>query len=180
MNWLEKMGLVECEDEPVTTDIPVEPQASIPTSTVEVDAEINSASNIVSDIYAQNNLSDKSDSIYAVQEYIATLPTEMPTATKQKTVAGILMVSKKPVADLVSDALNRMEVLRAARDKVVGEYTDEIDSAKADIETMKQAIEAANIKIKQDQDIITATNKSIDEEIKIMNELVEFCKGMGG
>ena len=180
MNWLEKMGLVECEDEPVTTDIPVEPQASIPTSTVEVDAEINSASNIVSDIYAQNNLSDKSDSIYAVQEYIATLPTEMPTATKQKTVAGILMVSKKSVADLVGDAINRMNVLRMAQEKIVGEHTNEINSAKADIETMKQAIEAASIKIKEYEDIIAATNKSVDEEIKLMNELVEFCKGMGG
>jgi len=180
MNWLERMGLVECEDESIPTEIPVDNHESVPTSTTEVDAEINSAANVVSDIYAQNDLSDKSNSIYAVQEYIATLPAEMPTATKQKTVAGILMVSKKSVADLVGDAINRMNVLRMAQEKIVGEHTNEINSAKADIETMKQAIEAASIKIKEYEDIIAATNKSVDEEIKLMNELVDFCNGMGG
>ena len=177
MSWLEKIGLVE-RDEP---EIPVEltvTQEAAPVPAANVDAEINSAANIVADIYAQNDLGDKSDSIYAVQAFIATLPAEMTTAKKQSTVAGILTVSQKPVADLVADALHRMDILRAAKEKIVGERTNEIATANGDIEALKQAIEAATIKIKEAEDIIAATNKSIDDELKTISDLVEFCNGM--
>lgn len=177
MSWFEKLGLVEREEPEVREGQPVV-QGSVTVPTADVDAEINSAANIVADVYAQNNLGDKSDSIYAVQAFIATLPAEMTTAKKQSTVAGILAVSQKPVADLVADALHRMDVLRAAREKIVAERTSEIATANGDIEALKQAIEAATIKIKEAEDIIAATNKSIDDELKIVSDLVEFCNGM--
>ena len=173
MSWLERMGLVEREVEiaPVAYE-------TMPELEMDVDAEINSVANIVDDIYAQNSLSDKGNSIYTVQALIETLPSEMTTAKKQSTVAGILMVSGKSIESLVEDATKRTETLTAAQEKIVGERTGEIAAANADIEELKRAIEQATIKIKEAEDIIEATKKSVNDELDVINGLVEFCKGM--
>lgn len=173
MSFLKRLGLVEDEEQivPVVTE-PVQELA------VEVDAEINSSVNVVDEIYAQNGLSDKGNSIYTVQALIDTLPDEMTTAKKQSTVSGILMVSGKSISDLLNDANNRIDTLCAARDKIVSDRTDEIMVANSDIEELKRAIEVATIKIKEAEDIIAATKQSVDEEIGAIDNLVKFCEGM--
>lgn len=176
MSWLEKIGLVERDvvDIPqASAELPIDPD-------VLVDAEIGSTENIVDEIYGQNNLSDKSNSIYTVQALIATLPAEMTTAKKQATVAGILAVSGKSISSLLEDASKRLEILDAAQNKIISERTAEIETANADIETLKGAIEAANIKIKESEDLIAATKKSVDDEVSAISELVDFCNGMEG
>lgn len=177
MSWLEKIGLVEREE--VTPAVAEQTDiAQEMTHPIGVDVEIKFATNVVEDIYAQNNLADKSNSIYTVQALIDTLPNEMTTAKKQSTVAGILTVSGKNVTDLLNDATKRTEILSAARDKIVNERTDEILTANNDIEELKKAIEAATIKIKEAEEIIEATKNSVDDEIKVVTNLVEFCNGM--
>lgn len=173
MSFFKKLGLIE-EEEPI---IPVVTEP-VQESVIEVDAEINSSTNVVDEIYAQNELSDKSNSIYTVQALIDTLPDEMTTAKKQNTVSGILMVSGKSIADLLNDARNRIDVLCAARDKIVGDRTDEIAIANSDIEELKKAIEVATIKIKEAEEIITATKTSVGDEINVIDNLVKFCEGM--
>ena len=102
---LSRMGLVEREEEdihiPVATEVPK----------VEANADINSTENVIADIYAQNGVSDKENSIYAVQSFIDTLPSEMTTAKKQSSVAGILKVTGKSVDSLLMDADNRVGIL---------------------------------------------------------------------
>ena len=145
MSFLERLGLVVSEEPDVGI---VAPEAPVVNPTPEVDADIKSTNNIISEIYKQNEMEEMDESIYAVKAFIETLPSEMTTAKKQSTVSGILAVSKISVADLVTDALSRMDVLRMAQAKVVDERTAEIAAANADIEALKQAIEAATIKIK--------------------------------
>ena len=173
MSFLKRLGLVE-EEEHI---VPVVAE-SVQELAAEVDAEISSSVNVVDEIYAQNGLSDKGNSIYTVQALIDTLPDEMTTAKKQSTVSGILMVSGKSVNDLLYDAQNRIETLCAARDKIVSDRTDEIMVANSDIEELKKAIEVATIKIKEAEDIIAATKQSVDEEIGAIDNLVKFCEGM--
>lgn len=173
MSFLKRLGLVE-DNEPVVPVVVEQTHEQV----VEVDAEINSATNVVDEIYAQNELSDKSNSIYTVQALIDTLPDEMTTAKKQSTVHGILMVSGKSVNSLLDDAQNRIDILCAARDKIVADRTDEIAVASADIEALKQAIEVATIKIKEAEEIIAATKDSIGDEINAIDNLVKFCEGM--
>lgn len=179
MGLFEKMGLFERVSEETTAPTTTAEEA-VKTEEIkpEVNAEIKSAVNIVDEIYAQNDLSDKSNSIFTVQALINTLPEEMSTATKQSTVSGILAVSGKSVEHLVDDALKRTSALNAACDKINNDRTLEIQNIKADIEELKKAIECANIKIKEAEDIISATNESVHDEVKIINDLIEFCKGM--
>ena len=175
MNFFEKIGLIEREEASPSGFV----APDLPAHDVQVEAVVDSTTNIVDDVYSQNGLlSDKSNSIYTVQALIDTLPEEMTTAKKQSTVAGILAVSGRLVADLLNDAKTRMDILSAAKQKIVYERSEEISNAKADIEELKKAIEAANIKIKEAEDIISATEKSVDEEVKIIEDLVNFCSGM--
>lgn len=173
MGFLEKMGLVEREESTVAVE-----HELIQEPEIDVDVEINSVTNIVSDIYSQNDLSDNSNSIYTVQALIDTLPEEMTTTKKQSTVAGILLVSGKPITNLLSDAERRIDILCSARDKIVEERSREVETANADIEELKKAIESATIRIKEAEEIIEATKQSISDEIKIIDALVEFCNGM--
>jgi LPS O-antigen subunit length determinant protein (WzzB/FepE family) len=109
---------------------------------------------------------------------IDTLPDEMTTAKKQSTVSGILMVSGKSVNNLLDDAQNRIDVLCAARDKIVDDRTNEIAVANADIEELKKAIEIATIRIKEAEGIISATKDSVGDEINAIDNLIKFCEGM--
>lgn len=176
MNLFEKIGLVEREAPVLDGEyiLPMDNERNFP----EVDADIKSPVNVVDEIYAQNDLSSKSSSIFTVQALIAALPPEMTTVKKQATVSSILQVSGKSVDDLLDDAAKRIEILTAARDKIVGKHTEEISEANADIEDLKKAIEAANIRIKEAEEIINTTKQSVSDEVGIIEGLVEFCNGM--
>lgn len=178
MGFFERLGLVEreCANDfavTMTPEVNHEEQVSI-----DVNADINSTVNVIDEIYEQNSLSDKSNSIYTVQALIGTLPEEMTTAKKQTTVSGILMVSGKSVEHLLDDAQNRVNTLNVARDEIVNEKTTEIEEANRDIEALKEAIEVATIKIKEASEIIDATNKAVDNEVNAIDGLVKFCEGM--
>lgn len=174
MGLLEKWGLIEREE----VDVPV-PVQTAETPTVEANAEINSTENVIDEIYAQNGMSNKDNSIYAVQSFIDTLPAEMTTAKKQSSVYGILKVTGKSVDSLLMDAEERTGILVAARDKSIAEKDAIIESAKADIEDLKKAIEAANIIIQHAEEVKESIAKSVSDEVAVIEELVKFCEGMG-
>lgn len=174
MSFLEKLGLIEREE--VETPAPIQ---TVESQTVEANVEINSTENVIDEIYAQNGMSNKDNSIYAVQSFIDTLPAEMTTAKKQASVYGILKVTGKSVDGLLLDAEDRVNMLVAANNKIVKEKDEVISAAKADIEELKKAIEAANILIKNAEEVKESTMKAVDDEIKAIDELVQFCEGMG-
>lgn len=171
MSLFEKLGLIEKE---ASEPAPVEEVVV----TEEVDANISSAENVVTAVYAQNELSDESNSIYAVSKLMNTLPKEMTTQKMQHTIAGILAVTEKSVPALIQDAHKRIEVLNAACEAVVSERTAEIDGANADIEKLKQAIEAAQKVIKNAEDIREATKQQIAAEVEEIEKLIKFSEGM--
>lgn len=171
---LAKMGLIEHNVEDIP--IPVQPEE---TEVVEANADINSTENVISEIYAQNGASDKENSIYAVQSFIDTLPSEMTTAKKQSSVFGILKVTGKSVESLLSDAEMRIGMLAAARDKVMAEKDAVIDAAKGDIEGLKKGIEYCEATIQEAENIKESVAKSVSDEISAIEELVKFCEGMG-
>lgn len=173
MSLFVKLGLIEEESNETAN----EPIADV-VETEKVDANINSIENVVANVYAQNDLADASNSIYAVSKLMDTLPKEMTTKNMQQTIAGILAVTEKNVPDLIQDAYRRIEVLKAACANVVAERTSEIDGANADIEKLKQAIEAAQKVIKNAEDIREATKQQIATEIEEIEKLIKFSEGM--
>lgn len=178
MGVFEKLGLVEkVDDKEGAFEVYGHPTFSGDDFDVNVDATAISE-NVVEDIYTQNNLSDKSNSIFTVSALINTLPAEMTTEKKKVTVHNILNVSGKSVEALLLDASNRIEILNAAKDKIISEKSIEIETAKNDIEDLKKAIEAATIVIQNAEKTIETTENAINNEVKAIDALVDFCNGM--
>lgn len=146
--------------------------------TIAVNAVVETTESVVAKIYAQNELSEEGDSIYAVSKLMNTLPKEMTTQKMQQTIAGILAVTEKSVPALIADGHKRIEVLNAARDNIVAERTEVIVGATSDIERLKQAIEVAEKVIKEAQDIIEATKHQVADEVDDVEKLIKFSEGM--
>jgi hypothetical protein len=77
------------------------------------------------------------------------------------------------------DAEDRLNILVAAKNKSIAEKDTVIESAKADIEDLKKAIEAANIIIQHAEEVKESIAKSVSDEVAVIEELVKFCEGMG-
>lgn len=173
MSLFDKLFTVESVDSKNTATAPV-----ATAEPVAVNAVVNTAEGVVAKIYAQNELSEEGNSIYAVSKLMNTLPKEMTTPKMQQTIAGILAVTEKSVPDLIADAHKRIEVLNTARDTVIAERTEEIAGATSDIERLKQAIEVAEKVIKNAEDIMEATKHQIADEVEELEKLVKFSEGM--
>lgn len=173
MGLFDKLFTVESVDSEQASPVPAEPAEH-----KAISAVVETAESVVSKIYAQNEMGDEGNSIYAVSKLMNTLPKEMSTPNMQKTIAGILAVTEKSVPALIADAHKRIDVLNAARDSVVAERTAEIDGANADIERLKQAIEAAQKVIKNAEDVMDATKQQIADEVEEIEKLIKFSEGM--
>lgn len=171
---LAKMGLIEHN----VDDIPI-PVQSEETPVVEANADIHSTENVISEIYAQNGMSDMDNSIYAVQSFIDTLPSEMTTAKKQSSVFGILKVTGKSVDTLMSDAEQRIAILSSAKDKIIADNDSIIDSNNTMIEEYKKGIEYCENVIQEAENIKESVVKSVADETSNIEELMKFCEGMG-
>lgn len=173
MSLFDKFFTVETVDSKNTATAPV---AHV--ETIAVNAVVETTESVVAKIYAQNELSEEGDSIYAVSKLMNTLPKEMTTQKMQQTIAGILAVTEKSVPALIADGHKRIEVLNAARDNIVAERTEVIVGATSDIERLKQAIEVAEKVIKEAQDIIEATKHQVADEVDDVEKLIKFSEGM--
>lgn len=173
MSLFDKLFTVESVDSKNTATAPV-----ATAEPVAVNAVVNTAEGVVAKIYAQNELSEEGNSIYAVSKLMNTLPKEMTTPKMQQTIAGILAVTEKSVPALIADAHKRIDVLNAARDTVIAERTEEIVGATSDIERLKQAIEVAEKVIKNAEDVMEATKHQIADEVEELEKLVKFSEGM--
>lgn len=171
---LARMGLIEHN----VDDIPI-PVQSEETPVAVAEANIDSAENVISEIYAQNGMSEKENSIYAVQSFIDTLPSEMTTAKKQSSVFGILKVTGKSVDNLIRDGASRINLLAAAKETIFNERDEIINGAKADIEELKKAIEQREAMIQEAENIKESVAKSVNDETSVIEELLKFCEGMG-
>lgn len=173
MSLFDKLFTVESVDSKNTATAPI-----ATAEPVAVNAVVNTAEGVVAKIYAQNELSEEGNSIYAVSKLMNTLPKEMTTPKMQQTIAGILAVTEKSVPALIADAHKRIEVLNAACDTVIAERTEEIVGATSDIERLKQAIEVAEKVIKNAEDVMEATKHQIADEVEELEKLVKFSEGM--
>lgn len=131
----------------------------------------------VTDVYAQNDLSDTSKSIFKVEELINSLPKEMVTATKNASVLSTLGVFGLTATEVTEDGESRLSVLKAAADKVVADMEAEIDAKKAEIESHKEEIARLEKEISSHEDTIRETEAAANEEIGRINELIEFVGG---
>lgn len=173
MGFLKKLGLVEeVVDETVAYEEETTYEEAVDVELADVNTET-----LIEDIYTQNNLLDKSTSIFKVEELINSLPKEMPTATKKASVLAILGSFGLTVTGVSLDGEKRIEVLAGVLDKIFADGKHEISTKEAEIERYKEEIARLEKEITEQQAEMKFSDDAINAEITRISELGKFIGG---
>lgn len=144
---------------------------------VEVELDSVNTETLITDIYAQNELFDKTKSIFKVEELINSLPKEMVTETKKASVLATLGVFGLTVTDVTLDGENRIDVLSGVLTKILGEGNDTVTSKEAEIEEHKKEIARLEKEISDQKTEMKVSEDTINAEISRITSLVKFVEG---
>lgn len=176
MGLFEKLGLVE--EVPTNNYADVIEEYGYEEEVVEAELESVNTDTLISDIYAQNNLADKSRSIFKVEELIASLPKEMTTETKRNSVLAILGSFNLTATDVVADGDERVKILTSIKEQVDSDSKMTVTEKEAQIEELKKSIEALTIEIANEQEKMRISNETITAEVVKIESLVKFVGGV--
>lgn len=180
------MGIFDKLGKALIEEVPSETNETITEETeyheeepVLVEAELSDVNTdtLIDDIYLQNNLDDKSKSIFKVEELIDTLPKEMVTETKKASVLSTLTVFGLTTDQVLKDADDRLNILVSVYKKINDEAVN-INAERSDkIENLKKEIAALESEMSNDQHEIKISNDSIIAEVDRIKELIKFIGG---
>lgn len=143
----------------------------------EVKLESVNASTLISDVYTQNGLLDMSQSIFKVEELIASLPKEMATDTKRASVLAILGSFDLTATEVVTDGEKRMLFLDSAKNKIDTDCRTTISNKEIEIEDLKKAIENLTVEIANEQEKMKLSDEAILAEMSKVESLIKFVGG---
>lgn len=175
MGLLTKLGLVE--EVPNNYDDAVE-EYSYVEETVEAELDSVNTDTLIDDIYTQNDLADKSRSIFKVEELIASLPKEMATETKRNSVLAILGSFNLTATDVVTDGEERVKILTSIKEQVDSDSKMTVAEKEAQIEELKKSIEVLTVEIANEQEKARISNETISAEVVKVESLVKFVGGV--
>lgn len=176
MGFLEKLGLVEAVPTSNYEDV-VETYDYVE-DVVEAELESVNTDTLIDDIYTQNDLADKSHSIFKVEELINSLPKEMVTETKRNSVLAILGSFNLTATDVVADGEERIRILSAIKEQVDADSKMSIAEKEEQIEELKKSIAALTVEIADEQEKSRVSNETITSEVKKIETLVKFVGGV--
>lgn len=178
MGLLEKMGLIE--KIPETTDYDVNDTSYDMYDEESISAEYSegcAADTLVEDVYVQNDMHDKTHSIFKIEELTNSLPKEMVTETKRASVLSILDSFGLTAEEVVTDGENRVKILDSVKTQLNIDSENLIANKQSEIEEHKKAIAALEADISANVDNTKRSNEVIETEIKRITSLVEFMGG---
>lgn len=146
---------------------------------VTVSAELDNVNvnTLIEDVYVQNDLFDKTKSIFKIEELINTLPKEMVTATKKTSVLAALGVFGLTVTDVTFDGENRINVLSSILSKIIEDGSKNISEKEAEIENYKKQIASLEKEIADIKTEVSSSENIINSEITRITELIKFIEG---
>jgi len=174
-NIFEKMGLIQREEPETPVQVTTVPEVELPSPDVNVD-EIDHL-NLISSIYERAGIPED-NSIFTIKAYMDVLPAEMTTAKKQASIAGILALNNISINTIISDALQRIEILETAEVNIKDANESTICEAEADIEKLKGLIESAEAKITEAKKNTADSTAAIQSELDQIKSLQEFAEGI--
>lgn len=150
---------------------------SVEDSTVPVELDEVHTDTLIDDIYAQNELSDSSKSIFKIEELINSLPKEMVTETKRVSVLATLGVFGLTVTDVTLDGEQRVDVLNSILTKILDEGNINITDKETEIENHKKEIARLEKEIADQQAEMKISENNINVEVNRINNLIKFVEG---
>lgn len=175
MGFLKNLFIEEVPND--NYDIPVDMGVIEEEMTPEVKIESVNASTLIADVYAQNDLFDMSQSIFKVEELIASLPKEMATDTKRASVLAILGSFGLTATEVVDDGDKRISVLSGVKDKIDMDCKTTISNKEIEIEDLKKAIENLTVEIANEQEKMKLSDEAILAEMSKVENLIKFVGG---
>lgn len=150
---------------------------SVEDSTVPVELDEVYTDTLIDDIYAQNELSDRSKSIFKIEELINSLPKEMVTETKRGSVLATLGVFGLTVTDVTLDGEQRMDVLNSVLAKILDDGNANVTDKETEIENHKKEIARLEKEISDQQSEMKISENNINTEVGRISGLIKFIEG---
>lgn len=150
---------------------------SVEDSTVPVELDEVHTDTLIDDIYAQNELSDRSKSIFKIEELINSLPKEMVTETKRGSVLATLGVFGLTVTDVTLDGEQRVDVLNSVLAKILDDGNANVADKETEIENHKKEIARLEKEISEQQSEMKISENNINTEVGRISGLIKFIEG---
>ena len=165
--------------EEVSDEMPDISNVDIDLDESEVNAELDSVNTdtLINDIYDQNGLADKTQSIFKVEELINSLPKEMATETKRNSVLATLGVFGLTAVDVETDGEKRVDVLSDILAKIICDNETVVTEKENSIEEHKMEIERLEKEIADQRAETKTSDETINAEIDRINNLINFTTG---
>lgn len=144
---------------------------------VAVELDDVNVNTLIDDIYAQNDLIDKTKSVFKIEELINSLPKEMVTETKRTSVLAALGVFGLTVTDIGIDGENRVNVLNGVLTKITTENGNSISEKETEIEELKRQIASLEKEIADIKAETTSSQNMINAETERIINLIKFIEG---
>lgn len=165
------------EKVPEEENYEVETDYSVEDSTVPVELDEVHTDTLIDDIYAQNELSDRSKSIFKIEELINSLPKEMVTETKRGSVLATLGVFGLTVTDVTLDGEQRVDVLNSVLAKILDDGNANVTDKETEIENHKKEIARLEKEISDQQSEMKISENNINTEVGRISGLIKFIEG---
>lgn len=165
------------EKVPEEENYDVETDYSVEDADISVELDEVHTDTLIEDIYTQNELSDKSKSIFKVEELINSLPKEMVTETKKGSVLATLGVFGLTVADVTLDGEQRVDVLNGVLSKILDDGNQTVSDKETEIENHKKEIARLEKEIADQQSEMKTSENNINAEVDRISGLIKFIEG---
>lgn len=131
---------------------------------------------LIEDVYIQNDLFDKTKSIFKIEELINSLPKEMVTETKKTSVLAALSVFGLTVTDITADGENRINVLSNVLSKIMEDSNKNVSEKETEIENYKKQIAVLEKEIADIKTEVLSSENTINSEITRITGLIKFVE----
>lgn len=165
------------EKVPEEENYDVDTDYSVEDTEVLVELDEVHTDTLIEDIYAQNELSDKSKSIFKIEELINSLPKEMVTETKRGSVLATLGVFGLTVTDVTLDGEQRVDVLNSVLAKILDDGNQTVSNKETEIENHKKEIAKLEKEITDQQSEMKISENNINTEVGRITGLIKFIEG---
>lgn len=177
------MGLFKTIGKALIEEVPMEnyeepvDMSVLEEDVIEAELEEVDTNTLIEDIYTQNDLFDKSRSIFKVEELIASLPKEMVTDTKRSSVLAILGSFNLTATEVLEDGEKRIDILNRIKAQVDTDCQNTVLNKEAEIEELKKTIANLTVEIANEQETMKVSDEIILNEVTKINNLIKFIGG---
>lgn len=173
MGLLKKLGIMEDVEPKVEQNFMPLEMYEAPTRIVEFEAN-----GLVSieEIYAKQNLSDMSKSVFKIEEFASNFPKTLPDAVRKQSVIGVLNTAGFPLETLIGDGKKRIEALTGSYSSISTDLSEKIECNVSKIAELEAEIERLKVENTESTKMDEEQRKLVEVEISKIESILKFVE----